>query len=61
MTHRIFMCASCSERVVEPLILNGQPLCETCAEEFQSAKTGQMVGLRQPKIEPVRRRRHDGE
>ena len=61
MTNRIFMCASCGERVIEPLILNGQPLCEVCAEDFQSSRIGQFTGLRQPKLEPVRRKRTDGD
>ena len=50
-------CAQCGEYALEPLILNGLPLCDSCADDLP--QKGRQEGIRQPRIDRRRLARED--
>lgn len=51
-------CASCGDRTIEPLIVNGIVMCEACNDELP--RKGRQEGVRQPRVDRRRLAREDG-
>ena len=50
-------CASCGEYAIDPLIVNGLPLCDSCNDDLPT--DGRREGMRQPRVDRRRLARED--